>query len=78
MNLNEYQLDFFSPFRFEAKSDFDHKTSALKPHSIRASEQYFKNKNPIRCRETASIFRFVQRRLNQTLSSAGVMCFSVL
>ena len=31
-----YRVDFFSPLGFEAKSDFGHKTSRLKPHSIRA------------------------------------------
>ena len=52
------KLDFFSPLGFEAKTDYDHKTSKLKPHSVRGSERYLNHKNPIHDRETASILRF--------------------
>ena len=59
------KLDFFSPLGFESKSDFDHKTSNLNPHSIRVSERYLHHKNPIHGRETASIFPFSVETLNQ-------------
>ena len=52
------KFDFFSPLGFESKRNFDYKTFQLKQHSIRASERYLKDKNPIHRRETASIFRF--------------------
>ena len=50
-------LDFFSPLGFEANCNFDYKAYKLKPHSIRASERYLNNKNPIHGQETALIFR---------------------
>ena len=59
VGLLEEKLDFFSPLGFEAESDFGHKTFKIKSHSIRASEQYLNDKNPIHGRETASIFRFI-------------------
>ena len=51
---------FFSPLRFEAKNDFGHETSKLKPHSIRASEPYQNHKNPILVRETVWFFDLVE------------------
>ena len=41
------KLDFFSPLRFEPKSEFGHETSKLNPHSIRASERNLNDKNLI-------------------------------
>ena len=60
--MNEFESisefdNLFSPLGLEAKSDFDHKTSKLKPHSVRVSERYMNDKNPIHVRETALIFR---------------------
>ena len=51
------KFDFFRLLKFEAKSDFDHKTSKLKPHSVRASEKYLNDMNPIHGRAKQSIFR---------------------
>ena len=52
------KLIFFSPLGFEAKSNFDPKTSKSKPESVTVSERYLNDKNPIHDRETASLFRF--------------------
>ena len=43
----EEKLDFFSPLGFEAKSDFDHKTSKINSHSVRTSKRYLNYKSPI-------------------------------
>ena len=55
------KLDVFSPLEFEANCNFDYKTFKLNPHSIRASEWYMNNKNPIYGQETASIFSILCR-----------------
>ena len=46
------KFKFFNPLGFEAKKDFDHKTSTG------TSKRYLNDKNPIHNRETASIFQF--------------------
>ena len=45
------KLDFLSPLGFEAKSDFGHRNSKLRPHSIRASERHMNNMNLIHGQE---------------------------
>ena len=61
------KLDFFSPLGFEAKSDFDHKTSKLKQLSIRASQRYLTTKIRFMVEKQHRFFDLVQRTLNQTL-----------
>ena len=63
-----WKKDFFSPLRFEAKNDFDHQTSKLKPHSIRASGQYLNHRNLIHGRETTSILDIVERNFESDVS----------
>ena len=79
------KLHFCSPLGFKAESNFDHKTPKLQPHTIRASERYLNDKNPILGRETVSSFRFSAENfvflLTEWEVSAGIYClrpFSVL
>ena len=57
---------FFNSLRFEAKSDFDHKTSKLKPHLIRVSERYLNEKNLI-CSRVSIEFSISAEDFYQTL-----------
>ena len=69
------KLDFFSPLGFEAKSDFDHKTSKLKSHLIRASERYLNDKNPIMVEKQYQFFDLVQETFESDFSEkAGCCC----
>ena len=52
------KLDLFGPLGFETKRDCDHKTFKIKLHSIRTSQRYLNDKNPMYSREITSIFRF--------------------
>ena len=54
---------------FEAKSEFEHKTSKIKSHSARVSKLYLNDKTPIHGKETALIFRFSAEKLELDLAA---------
>ena len=62
------KFNLFNPLGFEGKREFDHKTSKIKSHSIRALKRHLNHKSPIHVREITSIFQFSAESYESDLS----------
>ena len=71
------QDQFFSLLGYEPESDFDHKTSKMKSHSIRTSKRCLNDKSDSLSRNSVDFFGSVQRLLHQTLHDCHIQEISV-